>query len=298
MQAVVLFLKKQNLTYREISYLINRDERNIWSIYNKAVKKLKKEKQFIEEKHKQTKIKLPLHIFHNKQLTPVEAIISFLKDYHNLTYHKISLLINRDERNVWKIYNNSLKKSNKTKTKENKNKTTRIAKVKEKIEINPKLLTLMSAIEIPTHIFYNKSLTPMQAIVFYLKKQDLTYRQISYLINRNERNIWTIYNQAKKKLNKNKITKINANNNKLTKEKFFTKIKLPLHIFHNKTLTPMEAVISFLKDYHNLTYHEISIMINRDERNIWTIYNNAKKKSNLKTMNQNIGEKKKRTKYR
>ena len=173
MQSVVLFLKKQDLTYREISYLINRDERNIWSIYNKAVKKLKKEKLktekiknnnklFTEKQHKQTKLKLPLHIFHNKALTPMEAIISFLKNSHDLTYHQISILINRDERNVWTIYNNAknkinLKTKEENKTKENKTRRTRTNKSDDKISIHPKLLTLMSKIEIPTQIFYNKS---------------------------------------------------------------------------------------------------------------------------------------------
>lgn len=55
-------------------------------------------------------------------------------------------------------------------------------------------------------------------------------------------------------------------------------VKLPLHIFHNNRLTPLEAIITFLKEEHNLSYHELSLLIKRDERNVWTIYHNAKKK--------------------
>ncbi len=55
-------------------------------------------------------------------------------------------------------------------------------------------------------------------------------------------------------------------------------VKIPLHIFHNNKLTPLEAIIKFLKEEHNLNYHDISLLIDRDERNVWTIYNNAKKK--------------------
>ena len=55
-------------------------------------------------------------------------------------------------------------------------------------------------------------------------------------------------------------------------------VKIPMHVFHNNKLTPLEAIVVFLKEEHNLTYHEISLMINRDERNVWTVYHNAKKK--------------------
>lgn len=55
-------------------------------------------------------------------------------------------------------------------------------------------------------------------------------------------------------------------------------IKIPLHIFHDEKFTPMEAIIKFLKDEYNLSYHDVSLLINRDERNVWTIYHNATKK--------------------
>lgn len=55
-------------------------------------------------------------------------------------------------------------------------------------------------------------------------------------------------------------------------------VKIPLHVFHNNKLSPLEDIVVFLKEDHNLTYREISLMINRDERNVWAVYHNAEKK--------------------
>lgn len=150
---------------------------------------------------------------------------------------------------------------------------------KAKIAVSPSLLTKMSELKLPLHIFHNKTLSPMEAIITFLKQQNLTYHEISLLLHRNERNIWTIFNSAKKKQSKEKTadseTKLIISANILTK---ISEIQLPLHIFHNNILSPMEAVITFLKDSHHLTYHETSLLIHRNERNIWTIYNHAKRK--------------------
>lgn len=53
---------------------------------------------------------------------------------------------------------------------------------------------------------------------------------------------------------------------------------VPTSVFTDRVLSPLEAVVEFLKEKHNFSYKEISIILNRDERNIWTVYNRAKKK--------------------
>ncbi|MAG50254.1 hypothetical protein CL621_01275 [archaeon] len=55
-------------------------------------------------------------------------------------------------------------------------------------------------------------------------------------------------------------------------------ISIPSHVLKDRTLSVLEALVEYLKEKQNLTYHEISILINRDERNIWTVYSRAKKK--------------------
>lgn len=53
---------------------------------------------------------------------------------------------------------------------------------------------------------------------------------------------------------------------------------IPTHVLRDRKLSALEAIIEYLKEVRKMTYHEISVLLNRDERNIWTIYNRAKKK--------------------
>ena len=52
---------------------------------------------------------------------------------------------------------------------------------------------------------------------------------------------------------------------------------VPAAIFAGK-LSPAEALAKYLKENHNLGYHEISEFIGRDERSVWANYKRAIKK--------------------
>lgn len=63
---------------------------------------------------------------------------------------------------------------------------------------------------------------------------------------------------------------------------FFVKGKedsflVPISIFSNR-LAPAEALIKYLKETYELNYHDISVLINRNERSIWATYQRAVKK--------------------
>ena len=94
-----------NLNYREIAELLNRNERTIWTAYKKA-----KQKQPEPIKTKETKISLLISIFKNKKLTILEAVINYLKN-KGLKYSEIAKLLNRDQRNIWTIYSNAVRKN-------------------------------------------------------------------------------------------------------------------------------------------------------------------------------------------
>jgi len=51
---------------------------------------------------------------------------------------------------------------------------------------------------------------------------------------------------------------------------------IPVSIFKDTRLTPFELIVKYLKEIKNLTYAEIGRQLNRDERNIWTVYQRAK----------------------
>ncbi len=54
--------------------------------------------------------------------------------------------------------------------------------------------------------------------------------------------------------------------------------KIPVSVFKESKLSPFETIVKYLKEEKKLNYHQIGILLNRDERNIWTVYNRAKKK--------------------
>ncbi|MDD5086475.1 MAG: hypothetical protein PHV16_01855 [Candidatus Nanoarchaeia archaeon] len=75
--------------------------------------------------------------------------------------------------------------------------------------------------------------------------------------------------------------------NNLSLEKFIdilkekengTKINVPCCIFRKRNLGILESLAIYLKDEFNLNYHEIALLLNRDDRIIWASYNNARKK--------------------
>jgi hypothetical protein len=100
-ESVVKFLKEENhLTYHEIAILTGRDDRTVWSAYSDA--KRKSPRRFSK---KSASIMVPVAIFKDNCLGPLETVISYLKDSHKLTYARIASLLSRDDRTVWTSYN-------------------------------------------------------------------------------------------------------------------------------------------------------------------------------------------------
>jgi hypothetical protein len=55
-------------------------------------------------------------------------------------------------------------------------------------------------------------------------------------------------------------------------------VAIPSDIFRDRTLAPLESISEYLKDRLGMSFHEIAVLLNRDDRTIWTCYNRAKKK--------------------
>jgi len=58
-------------------------------------------------------------------------------------------------------------------------------------------------------------------------------------------------------------------------------LPIPTLIFKDRSISVLEAMVEYLKDEKQLSYHEIAILLNRDDRTIWTCYSRAKKKRKL-----------------
>ena len=55
-------------------------------------------------------------------------------------------------------------------------------------------------------------------------------------------------------------------------------IYTPTSVFKDTSLSVFESWVEYLKDKRNLSFKQIALLTNRNERNIWTVYNRAKKK--------------------
>ncbi len=53
---------------------------------------------------------------------------------------------------------------------------------------------------------------------------------------------------------------------------------IPIEIFEDRRLGPLEAIILYLKDQRGLTYHKIALLLKRNDRTIWTAYQKARRK--------------------
>lgn len=122
-------------------------------------------------------------------------------------------------------------------------------------------------ISIPLSIFKNQYLSSLENIVKYLRENLLlTFKQISALTNRNHIALAVTYRNAKKKL---------ADKFVIEESSYF----IPVSILKDRNLSVLENIVSYLKDTFNLTYHNIALLLNRNDRTIWTVYQRAKKKS-------------------
>lgn len=119
-------------------------------------------------------------------------------------------------------------------------------------------------ITIPTYIFDNDKLSSLEAVVKYLKEElNMKYYEIARILNRNHRTIWTTYANSKRKMPERFTFK---------ESRYFLKIS----IFEDRKMGVLEAIAEYLKEEYKLTYHEIAVLLNRDDRTIWTVYQRAK----------------------
>jgi len=120
--------------------------------------------------------------------------------------------------------------------------------------------------EIPISIFDNKELSALETICKYLKENlGLTFSRIAELTNRDQRVIGKTYHNSENKLSKPFAIKKTA---------FY----IPLSIFRDKSLGVLETLVYYLKEEKQLTFHKIALLLNRDDRTIWTTYHRAVKK--------------------
>jgi DNA-directed RNA polymerase specialized sigma24 family protein len=136
---------------------------------------------------------------------------------------------------------------------------------KHNLTVN-EILELLKQQSVPLSIF-NDKLSPLETIVKYLKEeQKKTLTQIARILNKKTSVIWLAYNNSKKKYPK----KLQHSPDTLT---------IPIDKLYSKKMSLLERICVYMKDHHRLNYHKIGLLLKRDERTIWTIYQRAKKRT-------------------
>ena len=103
----------------------------------------------------------------------------------------------------------------------------------------------------------------------YLKEnRSKTNTEIADLLKRSSKTIWTTYKNAVKK-----------HPAKIAEEMAGQDVFIPLSLFTDRTLGVQEAMVRYLREEKRLSYHLIAVMLNRDDRTIWTVYSRVKKKN-------------------
>lgn len=119
---------------------------------------------------------------------------------------------------------------------------------------------------IPLSLFTQK-LAPLETVVkFLIENCNLSIKDTSILLNRSSKTIWQAYRSTKEKSSKQFIAK----------EEIY---QIPISIFSNRKLSVLESLVSYLKDTQNLKFSQIAVLLNRDQRTIWTSYSRARKKN-------------------
>jgi uncharacterized protein (DUF4213/DUF364 family) len=63
-----------------------------------------------------------------------------------------------------------------------------------------------------------------------------------------------------------------------SKEKEFLHISIPIDVLADRSVATLEAVVEYMHDTLQLSYHEIAALLKRNDRTVWTCYHRAKKK--------------------
>ena len=53
---------------------------------------------------------------------------------------------------------------------------------------------------------------------------------------------------------------------------------LPISIFKDRSISVLEAIVEYLHEVKGLTFKQISLHLNRNERTIWTVYSRVRQK--------------------
>ena len=100
---------------------------------------------FLDSSDSSREIKLPIDIFNNDSLSPLETVAKYLKEDLGFRLRDIALLLNRSQKTIWGAYNESKSKDD------------------SRLELNG------TKIFVPLIIFRDRSLSFLESLTEYVK---------------------------------------------------------------------------------------------------------------------------------
>ncbi len=132
--------------------------------------KIKKQLEVSEEE----KITIPLGIFRG-EIGAAEVLCKYLKENKGMRFAEIARTLNRDRRTIGLNYKNS-------------------NRMKKKIEIKARDYF------VPVNVFADRRLSILESAVHYLRVEGYKNVEISKILGKDQRNVWTLHSRAVKKL--------------------------------------------------------------------------------------------------
>lgn len=135
-----------------------------------------------------------------------------------------------------------------------------------KKDIKRLLLRKEEELSIPISVLRVRKVGGFEAIVKYLRENfGLSIKEISELTNRRKSTIGAVYHKVKQKLPK-------VFPQSLIEE---AEYQIPVSLLKTRELSVLETIVCHLKDDHNLRFSKIAMLLNRDDRTIWTVHKRA-----------------------
>ena len=145
----------------------------------------KKKERERREREESESIEIPIDIFKEEKVGASEALTKFLKENLGMKFSEIATVLNRDQGTVWVTYRNSAEK------------------MKGKIVVRKS-----TAVYVSVSIFADRRLSVLESLVNYLREQGLKNVEIATLLEKDPRNVYTLYSRAVSKLKTKKKEKV------------------------------------------------------------------------------------------
>ena len=109
LESVVKYLREvKRLKFSEIGLLLKRNPIAISSTYRASLKKFPT--LFADYYLAGSGYDIPVDVFQDRQLAPLESVVLFLKDEKLLRFARIAELLKRDQRTIWTVYKRGMLK--------------------------------------------------------------------------------------------------------------------------------------------------------------------------------------------